>query len=107
MIYVAGGDEHEQERQPGFGVNAEFLTALSDLVIDNGDLWGLKCEDDAWVLMKGAMSGKADGLNLVTRIEREIKLPETLSRLLDRIVRTAKRETRQQIQDALGIRRER
>lgn len=105
MIYVAGSDEHKQERQPGFGVNVEFLTALSDLVIDDGALWGLKREDDAWVLMKGKLT--AGAMFGETNVVHEVEVPKALGKLLHRIVQNEGRRLRQQIQTALGLAPER
>lgn len=107
MIYKAGSDEHKQERQPpGFGVNAEFLTALSDLVISNGQTWGLKREDDGGFVLVESKPFNRGGFT-EPKIIRTVEVPQALSRLLDRIVYYAKRETRQQIQKALGLAPER
>lgn len=95
----------QEERQPGFGVNAEFLTALSDLVIDGGDLWGLEDRDGIYVLMEGKLM--TGGMLGETDIVREVEVPEALGDILHRIVRNEGRRVRQQIQEALGLAPER
>ena len=105
MTHIAPSENHKHERQPGFGVDAEFLTALSDLVIDGGDLWGLEDRDGIYVLMKGKLM--TGGMFGETDVVHEVKVPEALGNILHRIVRNEGRRVRQQIQTALGLAPER
>jgi hypothetical protein len=96
--------KNQEERQPGFGVNAEFLTALSDLVIDNGHLWGLEDRDGTYILMKGKSDNRA-----IETIEtvREVEVPKPLGLILSRLVKNEGRRVRNRIREALAIAPER